>query len=129
MALSPPLIEEWRLHQSKYTKEWRRSMYARKKVTILANGEDPVLRAQLLDLAVEESIRAIRLKDLPLIEAAFRTDRIVASLDERARTAFRTEVLRVIVWVNPVNERDRMTLWLSNGAEPVEEWRLEPRRQ
>ena len=63
-------------------------------------------------------------KDLPLIEAALRTDNIVVSLDERARESFQFRELNIIVWVNPVRESLLMRPWLEEGAREVEEWRL-----
>jgi hypothetical protein len=124
MVLTPPLIEEWRRHQSKFTREWRKSMHARRQIRILDAHENSGLRERSLGPGVDERLRHIRLKDLPLIEAALRTDNIVVSLDERARDAFQLRELGVVVWVNPVTESLRMESWLEEGAPAVEEWKL-----
>jgi hypothetical protein len=39
MVLTPEVAEEWRRHQSKYTRTWRTEMYARKKVRSLGTVE------------------------------------------------------------------------------------------
>jgi hypothetical protein len=124
MVLTPPLVNEWRRHQSKYTREWRKSMHARRQILMLDDRENTGLRERALGPGVEEPLCQIRLKDLPLIEAALRTDNIVVSLDEQARAAFRLPELNAITWANPVTERERMKTWLEAGAEPVDEWRL-----
>jgi hypothetical protein len=124
MVLTPPLIDEWRRHQSKFTREWRKSMHARRKIRTLEAQENMGLRERSLGPGIEEPLRQIRVKDLPLIEAALRADNIVASLDEEARQSFQIEELNVIIWVNPVKESRRMRLWLEQGAEPVAEWKL-----
>ena len=86
--------------------------------------ENAGLRERSLGRGVDEPLRQIRLKDLPLVEAALRTDNIVVSLDERARGAFQLRELSVIVWVNPVRESLQMEPWLEQGAPAVDEWKL-----
>ncbi len=91
---------------------------------MLDDRENTRLRERALSPGVEGPLRQIRLKDLPLIEAALRTNNIVVSLDEEARAAFRLPELNAITWANPAIERDRMKTWLEAGAEPVDEWKL-----
>lgn len=124
MVLTPPLVEEWRRHQSKFTREWRKSMHAKRKIRWLDAQENAGLRERTLGPGVDEPLRQIRIKDLPLIEAALRTDNIVVSLDEGAREAFQLRELSVIIWVNPVRESLRMEPWLEQGAPMVDEWKL-----
>jgi hypothetical protein len=61
------------------------------------------------------------IKDAHLIEAARATDRIVVSLDERARALFREAALevselRVVMWANPDNQEEGVVEWLDRGA-------------
>jgi hypothetical protein len=65
MVLTPALAEEWRRHQSKYTREWRKSMYARRKIRQLEAEENGNLRARILDPDAGPQLLAIRLKDIP----------------------------------------------------------------
>ena len=86
---------------------------------------DEKLRRQIGD-AVSERKRAAE-KDVHLIEAALRTDGLVASQDERARRIFRdasasVQELKPIVWVNPTAPDDDPIGWLKNGARS-ETWR------
>ncbi len=124
MVLTPPLIDEWRRHQSKFTREWRKSMHARRKIRRLEAQENLGLRERSLGPGIEEPLRQIRVKDLPLIEAALRADNIVASLDEAARESFQLQELNVIIWFNPIKDSHRMRPWLEEGAPHVDEWRL-----
>ena len=126
MVLTPPLVEEWRRRQSKFTRQWRKSMHARGQVRMLDTLENAGLREHALNREIGEPLRQIRLQDMHLIEAALRTGNIVISLDETARQSFQLRELNVITWANPVVERERMPAWLEAGAEPVDEWRLGP---
>ena len=60
-------------------------------------------------------------KDIPLVEAALETDKIIISLDENARHAFselaqQIPELRTIVWINPANPSEEAITWLHEGA-------------
>ena len=62
------------------------------------------------------------IKDCLLIELALETDKIIVSLDETAREAFRKASqsvadLRNICWVNPVLPEEKGLEWLENNAE------------
>ena len=124
MVFTPPILDEWRRHQSKFAKRWRVSMHARRKIRMLGAQEDASLRSRILGPAVTGTLREIRLKDIPLVEAALRTDSVIVSRDEEARDAFQLRELSAIVWVNPVRDSGRMRSWLEEGARPVEEWKL-----
>lgn len=126
MALTEPIREEWRRHQSKFTERWRLSMYARRKIVLLPNNEDAGLTARLQN-ANQPQDRQSTLKDIPLILAARQADGIVVSRDDNARMLFQVRELRDIMWVNPVPEPDRVKEWLEDGAPEVEEWKLRGR--
>ena len=68
-------------------------------------------------------------KDLHLVEAALATDKIVISLDDRARTELSVPSAVEVMWVHPVDEGGRVIYWLNKGAEPVDEWKLGVRGQ
>lgn len=67
--------------------------------------------------------RQILMKDIHLIEAALSSDRVVISLDEKARSLFREaaagiKILADVVWVNPDGAEDHCLSWLKAGAWP-----------
>ena len=124
MALTTPIREEWRRHQSKFTKRWRLAMYARKKIVVLQESADPSLTARILDTGHNDEDRRAMLKDIPLIVAALQADRIVVSRDDNARVLFQVRELNAITWVNPVDEPERVREWLEQGAAEIEEWKL-----
>jgi hypothetical protein len=133
MVLTPPLMNEWRRHQSKFTREWRKSMHARRQVRMIDGQENEALRERTLGRDIDESLRQIRLKDLPLIEATLRSEDIVASLDEHARAVFQLQELNGITCANPVRERERMrtvwkvvpSQWMSGDSEDADADRLQ----
>jgi hypothetical protein len=93
-------------------------MRSKRKVFDLVQVQHEELRTQL-----NVSLTAIQ-KDLHLIEAALATDRVVISLDDRARGQLSVEATKDVVWVNAVAEGGHVIYWLNHGANPVEEWKL-----
>jgi hypothetical protein len=114
--------EEWRKHQSKFTRTWLVSMIARKRVCWIEAPSDEELRAKVAVSTVSESEQKAMLKDVHLVEAACKADKIVFSMDERVRKCFHEaaldiDVLKLIVWVNPSREEETPLAWLRDGAE------------
>lgn len=111
------LTGEWNRHESLFTTRWRAEMQSRKKIVAVRDVENEDVRRQVqMSTAV--------LKDLHLVEAALATDRIVVSLDDRARADLRVEATREVMWVNAVLEGGHAVYWLRNGAPDKEEWKL-----
>jgi hypothetical protein len=121
VVLTAEILEEWKMYRSGFSATWLVSMWARKKVCVSDPVVDPAMvdklkRAQLSDKS-EDALR----KDARLVEAALATDLAVASLDEVARSLFRTVSkhwgrIKPIVWVNPAKADDQALAWLSDGA-------------
>jgi hypothetical protein len=128
LVLTPPLLEEWKNHKSRFASTWLTSMFARKKVEIVTNTERPALRAKIDGNAKSEKELRIVRKDVHLLEAALGTDSIVASLDDEACRLFGricndgVGEISPIVWVNPAADPDGTKEWLTAGA-PVERHR------
>jgi hypothetical protein len=121
-VLSLDLSEEWKRHRSQYAAEWRKGMYARKKVFPVGPQEDTGLAESILQtartVAEEEALR----KDLFLVAAALAADGIIVSRDDEARRLFRQAAaqvgrLREIVWVNS-SDPDVMS-WLEGELAPT----------
>lgn len=121
-AIMPPeLREEWKEHQSKFTRRWRRQMTGKKKLHGGAIQRNDQLRDSIANAIHDPTPREAAQKDAHLIEAALVGNQIVVSLDERAREAFSTasrdvRVLTGIVWVNPSKPDEDATAWLHTGA-------------
>lgn len=111
------MAREWDNHQTRFSARWRAEMRSRRKIVDLEATENAEVRNQVRSSAAV-------LKDLHLIEAALATDRIVVSLDERARREFAVDASKDIVWVNAVLEGGHALYWLRNGAPDKEEWKL-----
>jgi hypothetical protein len=124
MALTPAIREEWRRHQSKFARRWRLAMYAKKKIVLLEEGQDPGLEDRILRTSRNDEQRQAMLKDVPLIWAALQADSIVVSRDVNARALFQIRELSTITWVNPVSEPERILGWLWEGAPAVDAWKL-----
>ncbi len=131
IVMTPDIVDEWKKHQSRFARQWRVSMEARKKVERIEAGANDELRRKIVRVTNDDQGRAAMLKDSCLVEAAIATDGIVVSLDEAARRLFAetsrsVSELEDVVWVNPCNEEEQPILWLLSGAQPEKRRLLGP---
>ena len=127
LVMTREIGTEWDIHSHTFARRWRRSMNARRRVDKPTVDHDAVLCLKIQRASQTEKALAAMEKDLRLIEAARVTDNRVISLDDAARKYFsavssQVGELRDILWVNPVNENETPTQWLTDGA-PIEEQR------
>lgn len=122
-AVFPPqLTEEWKRNASSFAQSWRVAMERRQKIDWIEGKPDDELREAIANHAASEKDEAAMEKDAFLLEAAQATaDRMVASLDENARSLFRSLAggfsrIGTIVWVNPGSASDSALEWLKRGA-------------
>jgi len=129
LVLTSEIAGEWKRHRSRFTYHWYAAMVARRKVVRRLQRRDPEFQSRLGETALADKAREAARKDLPLVEAALSSDRVVVSLDDEARNLFSqlssvaTE-LRGLMWVNPVRESESLTDWLRRGRRPVRHWQL-----
>ena len=121
IGMSSAVAAEWKRHRSGFARQWLVSMHARKKVVPIAVDEDPQLRKALATSATTNKSRDAMLKDAHLLEAASRSDRRIAALDETVRRLFSGAAqtykpIRAMCWVNPDAEFDDIIEWLEAGA-------------
>jgi hypothetical protein len=114
--------EEWHKHRSNFARMWLVSMIARKRVCRIEAPPDEELRAKVAVSTTSESEQKAMLKDVHLVEAACKADRIVLSMDEKVRKCFHEAaldigILKLIVWVNPSRDEETPLVWLRDGAE------------
>jgi hypothetical protein len=127
VILTPGIRSEWDKHQSRFASDWRVSMVRIRKIDVSSIDADDELRRRIGEVAPDESIARIMLKDAHLIEAAVAADRIVVSLDDAVRRHFARasaglDSLREIVWVNPNSTAEGPIQWLEDGAKD-DSWR------
>src|SRR5579884_2623105 len=79
-TFAPALTEEWKKHQSGFARQWRLSMFARKKIVQIDGLVNDELRRQLEGAAVDEKQKGAMLKDAHLIEAALAQGMRIAAL-------------------------------------------------
>ncbi len=121
IGMSPAVAEEWKRHRSGFARQWLVSMHARKKVVQIDAAEDVKLRKALVTTTKTETARDAMLKDAHLLEAAARSDKRIAALDDRVRRLFATtsqtyKPIQATCWVNPDTEFDSIIEWLEAGA-------------
>lgn len=130
IIITPDISEEWKAHELRFIKRWRRQMDARKKIIV----RNPVSKDQLKkkikrQLYDADTLDAI-LKDFRLIEASLCADKVIISLDDTARQYYSDLSVHIgefktILWINPTQETiEEMNRWLEQGAEPWEKWTL-----
>jgi hypothetical protein len=129
IVLTPALNEEWKRHLSNFTRKWRVSMEARKKVHREDDPPQHELRDKLEQAASGDKARETMLKDWHLVEAALLTDGTIVSLDDEVRGLFSVAAtavgeLRPILWANPGKEEEEVFAWLEKGAPAEKERRL-----
>ncbi len=122
VVVTEMISEEWRRHQSSFTRTWLRTMYGKRKVCKLDISANEELRGKIKQVTVEEKKRNAMLKDVHLVEAALEADKTVISMDETVRSYFdeiapRVVIFKQIAWVNPVKDDEECLEWLYNGAE------------
>lgn len=112
---------EWRKHQSNFARGWFVKMIARKKVETYNIEEDHSFLDRINSSSLIEEHKLAAIKDLILIRAALKADKIIASYDDRARGHYRAlsedmVEIRKICWVNPTIAEENVIPWLHNGA-------------
>lgn len=117
IVMTAALAREWDQHQSLFARTWRASMRSHAKVVDIAPAENADVRRQV-------DMSPTVMKDLHLVEAALATDKLVISLDDRAREELRVEATKNVTWVNAVAEGGHAIYWLRAGANPVPHWKL-----
>lgn len=85
-VLSTSIKNEWDTHQSKFSRSWRVQMYSRRKI-ISASGKDCEHLRKAVNACdrITDKQRQDADKDFLLIEAALNGDKIILSIDKRAR--------------------------------------------
>jgi hypothetical protein len=121
------IADEWKKHQSGFAKQWRLSMFARKKIDRLDVPEDVAFRDQLTQATTKDKDRNAMLKDSHLIEAALLSEMRIVALDEIVRGHFRAAAasigrLKEVCWVNPDKPDETPVDWLQAGA-PADNFR------
>ena len=128
IVLTREISSEWHEHSSRFSENWLATMQRTNSVVYVHGVANQSLRESVKEHATDIGSRDAMLKDIRLLEAALKTDRNVASMDERARGHFgrscrHVEEIRDITWVNPDTESEYCLDWLRRGA-PTEPKRL-----
>ena len=128
MAMTDPIREEWKKHQSGFARRWLTAMMARRKVVFVEIPAHHSLEKRIARAESNEALAAVMEKDRRLIEAALATDERVISLDDRMRQHLRDHVVKLtevrsICWVNPCTPEEEAVAWLAAGA-PADRRRL-----
>lgn len=117
IVMTAALAAEWDKHQSLFALRWRAEMRSQVKIVDIVDVENADVRSQVV-------VSPAVMKDLHLVEAALATDRIVVSLDDRARAELNVDATKDVVWVNAVAGGGHAVYWLRAGAKSLTEWKL-----
>lgn len=113
-----------------YARMWRREMAARRKYVRLRPPLDVSFRKSVIETGKDPTDKDAIEKDMRLIEASLVADRIVISVDKKARDLMSSAAracsqLREIVWVNPEEmPAAELRKWLQAGAPPRDDLKL-----
>ena len=105
VAFTEPIRDEWARHMSRFSRKWRRSMAARRK---LPTDVAPIPLELRWD-AYSADARAAIEKDRGLLEAALVSDRVIITLDDALIRALSERrdgeaLLRNVQWIHPVTD-------------------------
>lgn len=113
VLMSARIRDEWNRHQSRFARQWRTSMMARRLISVDEPPQNEGLRRILA--ANEEGIRELRVaKDLHLVEGAIYGGGVLITLDNQLRAdlaALNPNAHNQIRWVNPQSEYDLDAIW------------------
>lgn len=130
IVVNEDIEAEWVEHASHYARLWlvRMANIGKRKLVTKTTTNRRLRYHVRKTLGRGFSYPAIR-KDLPLIEVALLHDKIIISLDEKARknlsrAAVQLEELRGIIWANPKLQGDGILIWLRKGAPDEPEQKL-----
>ncbi|MGJ7920935.1 hypothetical protein [Neobacillus sp. LXY-4] len=121
LVFNQQLQKEWFDHPSKLGIMIFSSMKSRGRIIkIDESGEISHLKEKVLVIKDRSRVPAI-MKDMHLIEAALLSDKIIISLDKKARNNFCSilndvQEISVVNWLNPEEPNENIFLWFSNGA-------------
>ncbi len=131
IVMTPEIRQEWDDHQQSFATRWLVAMERKAKIELHTSLRDEGLRDKMTNLIGQQIGRnkitqeacAIMLKDCHLLEAALKSDKIILSLDNKARFHFKVvsdkiEDISAILWVNPDKAEEEAITWLEAGAEP-----------
>lgn len=129
VVFTTEITREWNTHQSRFARQWRVAMTARKKIYATESVISPALLAKIDASTPDTAAREAMRKDLLLIAAALATDKTILSLDARAQRHFAAASstvgeLRVLAWVNPETAAEQAVRWLQDGAKPERGFRF-----
>ena len=122
VVMTRTIGNEWDRHQSRFARIWRKSMYARRKVVGIDSTEENITIETLSMTTNNQDEIDIMQKDIHLLQAAMRTDKMIISLDETVRILFANAANHVrtissIIWVNPEKKEIEQPInWLKSGA-------------
>ncbi len=119
-VMTDAIREEWNRHQSRYTRRWRKLMISRGLFENIRIDDKEKTESKLADFGLTDKQEKIALKDCLLIDAALKSDKIVASADDRARNVFsvaavKAKILKNLIWVNPKKIAAELIVWLEGG--------------
>ena len=118
-AMCPNLRQEWRNHQSIFATKWLASMIAKKKVNFIKPTQD--IRNFIEKNIVDCKNKEIALKDAHLLDAALKSDKIIASNDNTARAVFcelskKNGSISTISWFNSISDSIFISETLMSGG-------------
>jgi hypothetical protein len=119
-VFSTDLLKEWRRHESGFARLWRVQMVSRRKEVRPPEEEGVDLGDAIAAGAPNERVADLLRKDLHLVSAALKTDRVIITLDDRAQEAYghlseTLPTLKRVKWLDPSRAYGEVLGWLRGG--------------
>ena len=122
VVLTATQFQEWRKHQSRFTRNWLARMASKKLWHVLAPEPDSGLTNGIYAMDCTARIRKEMLKDVHLLENALATDDVVLSQETNVfglfcKYADALQLPRPVAWMNPADDAAACVAWIKSGAE------------
>ncbi|WP_318505495.1 hypothetical protein [Photobacterium leiognathi] len=126
-SADPKIREEWRKHQSLYSRQWFSSMIARKKIKFVANTID--VDSNIHSAPVTAKTKQIALKDSHLVQTSLEHGAVIASGDENAKNAFcdisnSYVSIKGLLWLNPKENFCLIQTKIANREQHDPQWQI-----
>jgi len=129
-VFSPQLLHEWREHASQISRQWWRSMAARRRIDYTEGSEFALHLDRACACLEQGSSKDALRKDFHLIQSALATDKTILSNEKNlpmfVAVACRTVVeLSTLHYGNPAEEGDKCIDWIKGGADKDADRRID----
>lgn len=121
IVINRKIIKQWKDNNSRYASRWVTAMLSSELYFKQDYSGDLEITIQTI-IGMQRSKKKLLLKDAHLLEAAYKTDYLLLSMDGNTMNLVMIHLVDCysiadIMWINPENDTYDCISWIQNGAE------------